>query len=274
MKLTIGQVSKIFGISTDTLRYYDKNGILNPEVSSENGYRFYDLKHLEKLGLIIGMKYLGISLAEIKAIIDSGDIYEYENIMNVQDEMIDRKIEELKGLKKAINESKKMISEIISFENEYDFSKLSLIKEKKSLYGFKLKKILNSESYKVHVKELEEDKNLDVEDETFVYIQDIVMNKEIKEDIEYVYMEETIKSEALIKDFIQGSNADFRKQEINGMVVSVNFYGTEKEMDEYIIPLSKYFKEGKDCKTYLKFNFCLPRKEDEQLYFVNIKLIL
>lgn len=35
MKLSIGQVSKLFDISKDTLRHYDKIGLLKPEVNEE-----------------------------------------------------------------------------------------------------------------------------------------------------------------------------------------------------------------------------------------------
>ena len=37
MKLSIGEVARLFNISKDTLRYYDKIGILKPEVNKENG---------------------------------------------------------------------------------------------------------------------------------------------------------------------------------------------------------------------------------------------
>lgn len=41
LKFSIGQVSKLFEISKDTLRYYDKIGILKLEVNETNGYRYY-----------------------------------------------------------------------------------------------------------------------------------------------------------------------------------------------------------------------------------------
>ena len=83
MKLSIGEVARLFNISKDTLRYYDKIGILKPEINKENGYRFYDIRHLEQLGLILGIKYLGISLSEIKEITENGDIEDYYNLMQM-----------------------------------------------------------------------------------------------------------------------------------------------------------------------------------------------
>ena len=71
MKFSIGQVSKLFEISKDTLRHYDKIGVLKPEVNETNGYRYYYEEDLEKLGLILETKYLGIPLSEIKKTIES-----------------------------------------------------------------------------------------------------------------------------------------------------------------------------------------------------------
>ena len=109
MKLSIGEVARLFNISKDTLRYYDKIGILKPVVNKENGYRFYDIRHLEQLGLILGIKYLGISLSEIKdeayfyfyEIKDNKHIIEEENLLFIKS---NENIE--KFLKKSKNKDK------------------------------------------------------------------------------------------------------------------------------------------------------------------------
>ncbi len=51
--LRIGQVSKLYGISLDTLRHYDHKGLLKPIVDKNNGYRYYSLKHLDILEMIL-----------------------------------------------------------------------------------------------------------------------------------------------------------------------------------------------------------------------------
>ena len=44
---TIGQMSKASGLSADTLRYYDKVGLICPQVvDKETGYRYYSVKQL------------------------------------------------------------------------------------------------------------------------------------------------------------------------------------------------------------------------------------
>ena len=65
MEWTIKQVSEITGISADTLRYYDKEGIISPK-RRENGYRYYDETDIMSLKNIAVMKYAHFTLAEIK----------------------------------------------------------------------------------------------------------------------------------------------------------------------------------------------------------------
>lgn len=62
---TIGQLAQLAGISTKTLRVYERKGLLFPERNEENGYRIYGeeaVKTLEKIQL---MKYLDFSLDQI-----------------------------------------------------------------------------------------------------------------------------------------------------------------------------------------------------------------
>ena len=44
----IGEISKLYNISNDILRYYEKIGLLVPDIKKENGYRYYSEKQLWK----------------------------------------------------------------------------------------------------------------------------------------------------------------------------------------------------------------------------------
>lgn len=67
--IKIGEFSKICNVSTQTLRYYDAEGILKPDVTdATTGYRFYSLDAIEKYKQILFYKNLGFSLDEIKNI--------------------------------------------------------------------------------------------------------------------------------------------------------------------------------------------------------------
>ncbi|HEY8529221.1 MAG TPA: MerR family transcriptional regulator [Paenibacillaceae bacterium] len=68
---TIGQFARKTGVTTRTLRFYDKKGLLKPSYLSESGRRFYTDKDLLTLQNILVFKYLGYSLDEIRTMLRS-----------------------------------------------------------------------------------------------------------------------------------------------------------------------------------------------------------
>lgn len=67
--IKIGNLAKICNTSSQTLRYYDTEGVLKADyVDEETGYRFYNPDAVEKYKKIILYKNLGFSLEEIKAL--------------------------------------------------------------------------------------------------------------------------------------------------------------------------------------------------------------
>jgi len=70
---TVSEVSKISGVSIRALHYYDSVGLLKPAEVTESGYRLYGEKELYRLQTILLYKEIGLSLADIKAIIDNPD---------------------------------------------------------------------------------------------------------------------------------------------------------------------------------------------------------
>jgi len=67
---TIKQMAQATGISADSLRYYDKSGIVSPK-RAENGYRYYDETDYLHLQYLMVLKYAHFSLSEIKVVITS-----------------------------------------------------------------------------------------------------------------------------------------------------------------------------------------------------------
>jgi DNA-binding transcriptional MerR regulator len=67
----IGDFSKISRVPVKTLRYYDQLGLLRPvEVDSLSGYRYYAADQLPRLNRILALKDLGLSLRQIRALLD------------------------------------------------------------------------------------------------------------------------------------------------------------------------------------------------------------
>ena len=64
--MKIGVFAKLLGVSSDTLRYYEKNGLLSGMQRSDSGYRHYTQEHVKQVKFILRAKSVGFTLSEIK----------------------------------------------------------------------------------------------------------------------------------------------------------------------------------------------------------------
>lgn len=71
LEYSIKEIADLAGISTRTLRYYDKIGLLHPCSLNSSGYRIYGKNEIDRLQQILFYKELGFDLKTIEAIIDS-----------------------------------------------------------------------------------------------------------------------------------------------------------------------------------------------------------
>ena len=102
--IKIGDFAKICNVSTQTLRYYDTEGILKPDITdSSSGYRFYSVEAVEKYKQILFYKNLGFSLDEIKKI-QSATTKELRNILQKKKGELSESIEKFKEQIKKIND--------------------------------------------------------------------------------------------------------------------------------------------------------------------------
>lgn len=68
-RLTIGEVAKLTGVTSKTVRHYHKIGLLAESERSEAGYRLYGAEDLLRLQRIRRLRSLGLSLAQIKKVL-------------------------------------------------------------------------------------------------------------------------------------------------------------------------------------------------------------
>lgn len=81
-KYLIGEVSKITGLSKDTIHFYVNSGILTPDTIDENnGYRYYSRWNLWQLDIITICRKLSIPLEKIKQILSSHDNSEITELL-------------------------------------------------------------------------------------------------------------------------------------------------------------------------------------------------
>lgn len=69
-KITIGKLARLAGVNIQTVRYYERIGVLHPVSKTEAGYRLYGEGELKRLQFVRQAKELDFTLKEIKELMD------------------------------------------------------------------------------------------------------------------------------------------------------------------------------------------------------------
>lgn len=69
MTLTIGKVASLAKVTTDTMRYYEREGLIKPVAKSDGGYRLYDRDVVHRLRFIKQAQQCGFTLTEIRTLL-------------------------------------------------------------------------------------------------------------------------------------------------------------------------------------------------------------
>jgi DNA-binding transcriptional MerR regulator len=75
MMLRIGEVAKLTGLTTRTLRYWEELGLLRPSSYRDSGERLYSSTDMARVTRIKDLQeLLGFSLAEVRVVLDTEDV--------------------------------------------------------------------------------------------------------------------------------------------------------------------------------------------------------
>jgi MerR family mercuric resistance operon transcriptional regulator len=111
--MTIGQVAQKAGIGIETIRFYERKGLIEEPPRKESGYRLYQEDVIDRLAFIQQAKSLGFTLAEIQELLSlkirpevtSGEI---RKIAEAKLADIEDKIKMLKRMQRAL---KKLVAQ-------------------------------------------------------------------------------------------------------------------------------------------------------------------
>ncbi len=95
---TIGELADLAGVSTKTLRVYERKGLLLPERNADNQYRIYTEAAVRKLEQIQLMKYLGFSLEQIELFLSRNETSGREEMLLQQKHLLEKKREQLNSV--------------------------------------------------------------------------------------------------------------------------------------------------------------------------------
>jgi|SRR5579863_2359579 len=73
MAVTISELADRVGVTPDTLRYYERRGLLPKPPRGSNGYRLYDETLTERLIFIKSAQHIGLRLADVKELLEMMD---------------------------------------------------------------------------------------------------------------------------------------------------------------------------------------------------------
>ena len=106
LPLTLGALARAAGVNPETIRYYERRGLLPEPPRTAAGYRQYDAGDAERVALILRAKDLGFTLAEIGELIAldaSDDRARARELAQSRVAAIDEKIAELQAARDALS---------------------------------------------------------------------------------------------------------------------------------------------------------------------------
>lgn len=226
----IGEISRLYKISTDILRYYDKIGLVSPDYTGENGYRYYSKKQIWKLNNIRNLRNIGMGLEDIKEFLDERNINSANNILEFQLEKVEEKIKKLMELREELASKLENIEFFKTFQN---FNK-PLLK-----YIPKRKFLRSKGNFK-------QDWEIDFELR--------ILNEKTEYDSDFILTNNEIGATLSKENFIKGEYGTFSEtfiiNDVKGEIINAGYFltivfkGSYKESYKYYEILKEYIKEN------------------------------
>ena len=106
-EFTIGELSQLTQVNIETIRYYEKIGIIPHPPRNSSGYRIYSTPHLERLSFVRRSRELGFSQPEVRKLLTLVDEHKYtcaevREITATHLSTVRSKIKDLRKLEKAL----------------------------------------------------------------------------------------------------------------------------------------------------------------------------
>ena len=110
--MRIGELAKATGLPVETIRYYEKEGLVEPPTRLENNYRAYGERHLARLQFIAHCRKLDMSLPEIREILNydsskPAEATRIHELLHQQIDELDSRIAQLTRLREKLVELEK-----------------------------------------------------------------------------------------------------------------------------------------------------------------------
>jgi len=107
--MRIGELAAATGVDVETIRYYEREGLLQAPARLGNGYRAYGPAHLERLAFVRHCRALDMPLAAIRRLIDflvqpSGDCGDIDRLIDEQLARVRARLQSMQALERQLSE--------------------------------------------------------------------------------------------------------------------------------------------------------------------------
>lgn len=104
---SISEAAKMAGMTSETLRHYDRIGLVSPcEKDPWTGYRYYSKEEIIRLNTIQALRCMDLSLKEIKAVLDLDSLEKIISFLKQAEKSADEKISRLQYAKSKIQRAR------------------------------------------------------------------------------------------------------------------------------------------------------------------------
>lgn len=114
---TIGDISRLYHIGPDSIRYYEKKGVLEP-IRGENGYRYYSSQSIWRMNMIVSLRSLGFSVERIRDYFQNRSAKSTAALLNDELALIRTRLDELNRLQSSVLQQLEALEETKSLQFE------------------------------------------------------------------------------------------------------------------------------------------------------------
>lgn len=132
----VGEFAEKAGVTVRTLHHYDRLGLLKPSGRTDAGYRLYAERDFTRLQQVVTLKFIGLSLTEIKALLDGTNL-DLAQTLRLQRCLLDEKRRQVELAIQAIDQAErslkygsaphltalKQIIEVMEMQNNMEWAK-------------------------------------------------------------------------------------------------------------------------------------------------------
>lgn len=111
--LSITELAKLRKVTSETLRYYDRIGLIIPDyVDPQTRFRYYSIRQYEKLGTIKELRQLGMSIEDIQAYFSQRNLAKSRQMLADHQKMLEREIQEKQLLNETLQRKLRFLEEL------------------------------------------------------------------------------------------------------------------------------------------------------------------